>query len=636
MTEKFDAYYTWLAIPTEEQPPDHYRLLGLRPFEENADVIANAADQRMSHVRTFQGGPHGALATKVLNEIAAARVCLLNPKRRAKYDEHLHEAVRLHAAEAGKGQEEGLSRSLGHFLLEIQDEQVPDGLASPAATQELWPQVDDLGQAAPQRPWMKWACYGVGGLVGLLVIIVGLVLFLNRGGDEGTLLAFDWPEGQRQGAKLLIDKTAVKLPDKGPVVCRSKPGKHQVQILRKGFKPYEEAIELTEGQRREIRPKWTPEGKTIAAVTKTAEKPAPKPEPAPKPVPKPEPKPEPPPKPEPTPEPPPKSEPTPKPEPVTPPEPPKPAPEPEPSPAPKAESKTKLSPPDGAAQREIVQQVNEAYKVHAATNPEDKLKLAQDLLDLSGKSQQNPAERFVLLRRAMELAGDGGNAAMMVEVVDTIAADYEIKPLEAKQKMLAKFAGIATDETRIKALVETSEKVIRQALDASRYEVALDLADAAHKTCLKTQGQKFRKRAYDQRNEIQRLAKEWQTIEKALETLKDKPEDAAANLAVGRWYCLGKGQWDKGLPLLAKGSDENFRRLARQETASAPADSAEQLKLADGWWDAAQQVDGKARDLALLHAGTWYKRAEPGLTSVVVQAKVTKRLEEIAKLEGEK
>ena len=30
----FDPYYRWLGIPPEEQPPDHYRLLGVKVFED--------------------------------------------------------------------------------------------------------------------------------------------------------------------------------------------------------------------------------------------------------------------------------------------------------------------------------------------------------------------------------------------------------------------------------------------------------------------------------------------------------------------------------------------------------------------------------------------------------------------------
>jgi|GEM_PF-1183653 len=89
----FDPYYTWLGIAPDEQPANHYRLLGVRPFESNPDVISNAADRQMAHLRTFQAGPRSTLSQRLLNEVAAARICLLNAAKKEKYDSHLHETA---------------------------------------------------------------------------------------------------------------------------------------------------------------------------------------------------------------------------------------------------------------------------------------------------------------------------------------------------------------------------------------------------------------------------------------------------------------------------------------------------------------------------------------------------------------
>jgi hypothetical protein len=89
MSNVFDPYYTWLGIPPEEQPADHYRLLGLRQFEANPDVISNASDQRMGHIRTFQAGKRAADSQRILNELAAATRCLLNQEQKKAYDEQL-------------------------------------------------------------------------------------------------------------------------------------------------------------------------------------------------------------------------------------------------------------------------------------------------------------------------------------------------------------------------------------------------------------------------------------------------------------------------------------------------------------------------------------------------------------------
>ncbi len=89
MTKPFDPYLRWLGIRDPERPPNHYRLLGVAYYESDAEVLINAADRQMSHVRTFQAGKHSAESQKLLNELAAAKVCLLNPDKKAAYDAQL-------------------------------------------------------------------------------------------------------------------------------------------------------------------------------------------------------------------------------------------------------------------------------------------------------------------------------------------------------------------------------------------------------------------------------------------------------------------------------------------------------------------------------------------------------------------
>ena len=89
MAEKFDPYYTWLGIPPQEQPPHFYRLLGLEVFEENREVIATAANRQLEYLRELGEGEQRKYAKKLLEFISKARVCLLDPKRKATYDERL-------------------------------------------------------------------------------------------------------------------------------------------------------------------------------------------------------------------------------------------------------------------------------------------------------------------------------------------------------------------------------------------------------------------------------------------------------------------------------------------------------------------------------------------------------------------
>src|SRR5207253_368566 len=53
-----------------------------------------AALRQTGHVRMYQTGPHAAVCTRLLNEIAQARAVLLNPKSRREYDGRLAPARR--------------------------------------------------------------------------------------------------------------------------------------------------------------------------------------------------------------------------------------------------------------------------------------------------------------------------------------------------------------------------------------------------------------------------------------------------------------------------------------------------------------------------------------------------------------
>ncbi len=82
----FDPYHAWLGIEPREQPADYYRLLGVPRYEADAGRIARAADERMALVRSYQVGPRGIHTQKLLNELSAARVCLLTSASKSAYD----------------------------------------------------------------------------------------------------------------------------------------------------------------------------------------------------------------------------------------------------------------------------------------------------------------------------------------------------------------------------------------------------------------------------------------------------------------------------------------------------------------------------------------------------------------------
>src|SRR5437899_3051422 len=74
-----------LGLPPDRWPPDHYALLGLRPWEADAGRVEARVQELSARLRGYQLA-HPDAVTDALNRLAQALVCLSDPAARAAYD----------------------------------------------------------------------------------------------------------------------------------------------------------------------------------------------------------------------------------------------------------------------------------------------------------------------------------------------------------------------------------------------------------------------------------------------------------------------------------------------------------------------------------------------------------------------
>jgi hypothetical protein len=116
--------------------------------------------------------------------------------------------------------------------------------------------------------------------------------------------------------------------------------------------------------------------------------------------------------------------------------------------------------------------------------------------------------------------------------------------------------------------------------------------------------------------ELTAIRDEFRALQAALKTLETKADDPAANLAVGLYRCFARGDWAKGLPMIAKGGDAALALVAKREMDVAD-DPVEHASLGDGWREAAsKRSTGLLRTRFETRALLWYEKALPGLTGV--------------------
>ena len=89
MSVDFDPYFEWFGVKTESVPPDHYSLLGIERFESDEKTIEKAIERRVEFLQDIASGERTAESQRLLNEVAAARLCLSNENKKTQYDSEL-------------------------------------------------------------------------------------------------------------------------------------------------------------------------------------------------------------------------------------------------------------------------------------------------------------------------------------------------------------------------------------------------------------------------------------------------------------------------------------------------------------------------------------------------------------------
>src|SRR5262249_15233325 len=189
--------------------------------------------------------------------------------------------------------------------------------------------------------------------------------------------------------------------------------------------------------------------------------------------------------------------------------------------------------------------------------------------------------------------------------------------------------------TGYKAVAESALAVVEEALAADHYDAATRLLKIAETALPKTTSLSLGILVKARAKEVESWRTEYEGLRPAAEKLAQTPTDPEANLVVGKFQCLVKGHWSRGLPLLVLGGDARLKELARKDLA-APAEPDGQVEVGDGWWDLAETENGMANKRLQGRAYSWYQRAEPrlvGLTRTRVEERIKQTFQKSPDLE---
>jgi sulfatase modifying factor 1 len=671
----FDPYHSWLGISREEQPPHYYRLLGLRPLEANAEVIAAAADRQMAYVKSFHAGKYAAFSQQILNELATARVCLLNAASKKQYDAQLHQQSRERPMPAFAPSASspippsGSSRATppGAIAAVVP---IPVGQPAQPAGSPLHYEGEHLGgghyaavpatrPTPPPRPqagglpatygphavavynehesrraaWM-WPVAAVLGACVIFLLLCVLGFLLMRGPRTVIVQApADNVDGSRAGGSALDANALAVAPGQSSDNSHGTSGDASaappVTVVVNGANsadtnaatnpptvpPVQQSTSESSGTGNAPSQNGPSTGGGSGQPAGSGPSGAAGNPPSDK------------------------------------------------GDDDKSNDKpsgdggdvnrelpfttttqysfvlgdsaagsdvARIAVPDAFAQAQARQLMVDIFDTDYANakSTATRLALAQRILQQGVDLKDDPAGRFVLLNAARNLAIEAGDPVLALMAIDQMRRYYILDPMDLKAEALSAVGKTSYTSATGKSLAEAALAAANEAAALERYEVAQPLMDVALVAARKADARELVKNIVSRSKEINAEAAAFAGYTQARTALRQSPTDAEANLIAGKYLALVKGDWNRGLPLLQLSNNAALRSLAAQDL-ERPTDAAAQIALADAWYAAAETADEADKVQLRQRAGHWYQQ---GLSELggLAKTRVERRLADIS------
>jgi hypothetical protein len=273
-----------------------------------------------------------------------------------------------------------------------------------------------------------------------------------------------------------------------------------------------------------------------------------------------------------------------------------------------------------AAQKEL-------EKEYKFTRADDVSILADNLRRRAAAANVAPAVRYGLLQESRTLALRAGDSATAIRSVEDLAAWFDVDELAEKANTLAAMPGDADPVAVVAAGIVAAERAETDARPELVSRLLGKLPDPAELP------KDLSDRLAGLRQRSTTMAKERQAVVRALDLLKDAPDDQGANQTAGLFYCLARQDWGTGLPYLVKGSDVRLVETARADL-NGPTDPKAQHHLGELWFAfAADARDNRAKRAYLGRARTWFEREAKAKLELTDSIKNRAKLDDINKLD---
>ena len=573
---QFDPYRKWLGISPKDQPPNHYRLLGIELFESDAEVIDAQANKQMAYLHTCATGQRAALAEQLLNQMAEARLCLLDSNKKSTYDQKL----RAKSPKPAKPPQKSSPQRTTPNSTSQQVASTSQPAAMPSIQIEPKPNTVPRQEPSTTNPKMIIA----GSIGGVMLVVVVIIIFVMSQSSADPVVTNTEnnqtkPTGtEKDDASLPIGTSPSNVNVNNPSEKKD-DGEELDATSNAGNFTNNESTNTTPATNDNVNhttglPKEDPDSDSPTTNDDSTNQGAEDPPHVAQPLPL-----------------------------------------------------KRQQVPLPAAQNDARQRLKDILDVEA-NGPDEHGERARKLLDAE-KEHPDEVERFVILRGAYDHALACGDAALAKQAIGQIVAGYEMDEGDLTAHMYTQLAEMLKPNFEARRMLEEMLKKADELFKNRQLKNISTISTAAEKLAARFEDPRLQLRTRVLSYMSRQLTTQFTgAVISANETIENSPDDPKSNLVLGHYDCLVLGDFKTGLARLVNGDNAAVAELAALDL-SAPQDSKERMGLANQWYDLSQSDPAfKAYSIRAL---LWFSQLGPSTKARSVQSSAKSLLREMLK-----
>lgn len=298
----------------------------------------------------------------------------------------------------------------------------------------------------------------------------------------------------------------------------------------------------------------------------------------------------------------------------------------------------KLQPPAKDVLAKTMDQLKEIYQAswNEAIKNQEREEFAKEIRD-KGNETTDSALKYALLITAMRVAANADDPSAARDAVRDIEEQFEVDIYGVEKELIdivVKRKSKRNDSKKEDFLAEVGEELFEEAFQRDNFDDATLFFGFMQKKARLDDDQEQMRELAKTRSRLEAARAEFKKMKRTLDPLIELG-DPKANTVAGSYQCFVKGNWSRGLAMLAQGPQSHpLTRMAEDEITGAPTGNG-WIAIADRWWDYAEEEDEFERDLKL-HAAYIYEQAIPAALDGVERLRAEIRLKEVRDAYGDK